>query len=51
MLKPLVDDYLAARRALGFELHEPERMLNDFAAFAKERRESRPPDMTGAFPS
>lgn len=40
MLKPLVDDYLAARRALGFELHDPERMLNDFAVFAKERGES-----------
>lgn len=40
MLKPIVDDYLAARRALGFELHDPERMLNDFAAFARERGES-----------
>src|SRR5690606_14281857 len=39
VLKPIVDDYLAARRALGFELHDPERMLNDFAAFARERGE------------
>jgi len=40
MLKQLVTEYLTIRRALGFELHDPERMLNDFAAFAKARGES-----------
>ena len=40
MLRQLVTDYLKTRRALGFELEAPERMLYDFAAFAKERRET-----------
>jgi integrase len=40
MLKQLATDYLQARRALGFDLREPERMLYGFADFAKERGES-----------
>ena len=40
MLKQLVVDYLKARRALGFELEAPERMLHDFVQFAKERGEA-----------
>lgn len=40
MLRQLVTDYLKTRRALGFELEAPERMLYDFAAFAKERGEA-----------
>jgi site-specific recombinase XerD len=39
MLKQLVIDYLKARRALGFELEAPERMLHDFVHFAMARGE------------
>jgi integrase len=40
MLKQLATDYLEARRALGFELSDPERVLHGFADFAKARGES-----------
>jgi site-specific recombinase XerD len=40
MLKRLVTEYLDARRALGFELYDPERALLAFADYAKARGES-----------
>lgn len=40
MLKQLVTEYLDARRALGFELHDPERTLHAFVAHATARGES-----------
>lgn len=39
MLKPLVTEYLKTRRALGFELHHPERVLYAFADYAATRGE------------
>jgi len=40
MLKQLVTEYLDTRRALGFELYEPERTLHAFVAHAAARGES-----------
>jgi len=40
MLKDLVTEYLDTRRALGFELYEPERTLHAFVAHATARGES-----------
>lgn len=40
MLRQLVTEYLDTRRALGFELHEPERALHAFAEYATARGEA-----------
>lgn len=40
MLTPLIDDYLALRRAAGFQLRVQECHLRNFARFAAERRET-----------
>jgi len=40
MLTPLIDDYLALRRAAGFQLRVPEVHLRNFARFAAERHET-----------
>jgi integrase/recombinase XerD len=37
MLTPAVDSYLAARRAVGFQLRDTEHILRDFAAFASAK--------------
>jgi integrase/recombinase XerD len=37
MLKPAIESYLAARRAVGFKLREAGRVLQDFAAFAADQ--------------
>lgn len=37
MLTPAVDSYLAARRAVGFQLRDTEAILRDFAAFASAK--------------
>lgn len=37
MLTPAVDSYLAARRAVGFQLTDAEAILRDFAAFASTK--------------
>lgn len=40
MLKLLVTEYLDTRRALGFELYDPERVLYAFAEYATARGEA-----------
>jgi integrase len=40
MLTPLVDSYLALRRATGFLMKVQEYLLRDFASFAENRRET-----------
>lgn len=40
MLTPLVDSYLALRRATGFLMKVQEYLLRDFASFAESRRET-----------
>jgi hypothetical protein len=37
MLIPAVDSYLAARRAVGFQLRDAEAILRDFGAFASAK--------------
>jgi integrase len=39
MMTPLLDDYLALRRAAGFQLRVPEVHLRNFVKFAAERQE------------
>ena len=40
MLKNAIDEYLAMRRAAGFELEVPEYLLRSFARFAVSRKET-----------
>ncbi len=40
MLSAAVDSYIAARRAVGFQLRDTEELLCDFAAFASAKRDT-----------